>query len=254
MDVRTERWNQFLTELKNVNKHLRIEDLIYSINISLRNKYIYVETPKVGCSTIKKMLIQGEYGKKINFTDPAYIHLREFSPLLNIKQVDNFSEFVKRGDMFKFCFVRNPYTRILSAYLDRIKSNKPKKRQIIIQNANRYLSGEGLSFSEFVDAIVEQPIMYMDIHWRVQYYQTFQEGIKYDFIGKFETFKKDLGYAIEKTGIDFQKFYEEVRPHATNAEEYIQKYYVPELAKKIYNKYRIDFEYFGYKEELQRGV
>ena len=54
--------------------------------------------------------------------------------------------------------------------------------------------------------------------------------------------------------IDFRKFYEEVRPHATNAEEYIQKYYVPELAKKIYNKYRIDFEYFGYKEELQRGV
>ena len=73
----------------------------------------------------------------------------------------NFSEFVERGDIFKFCFIRNPYTRILSVYLDRIKSNKPKKRQIMIQNANRYLSGEGLSFSEFVDTIVELPIIYI---------------------------------------------------------------------------------------------
>ncbi len=246
----SERWSQFLIELNNINRHVNVDDLLYSINISLSNKYVYVETPKVGCTTIKKILIQGEYKEKMNCRNPEHIHFREFSPLLNAKQVGNFSEFIKKEDVFKFCFVRNPYTRILSTYLDKIKNNKPEKKQIVIQNGYGYLSNEDLSFSEFIDAIIEQPIMYMDIHWRVQYYLTFQDGIKYDFIGKFETFKDDLIHVMEKTGIDFDKFYEEEKLHSTNAEEKIQKYYTPELVSKIYNKYRIDFDFFGYPKDL----
>jgi hypothetical protein len=43
--------------------------------------------------------------------------------------------------------------------------------------------------------VVEQPAALMDNHWRVQYYQTMQPGIKYAFIGRFERFAEDTRVA-----------------------------------------------------------
>ena len=85
-------------------RFLKPEDFVHGSHISLRHKYLYVETPKVACSTIKRILLDAEYEGQITFNNPEYIHFREFSPLINPMQVGNIKQFLARPDIFKFCF------------------------------------------------------------------------------------------------------------------------------------------------------
>ena len=222
-------WNEFQKSAEKCFRFLKAEDLMHATHISLHNKYLYVETAKVACSTIKKMLIKAEYDGKVTPLEGEPIHFREFSPLLNARQVGDFQAFINRPDIFKFCFVRNPYTRLLSCYLDKIKRPGPQSHPLMIQLGYGPFSEKILSFEEFVNAVIEQPIGVMDPHWRIQYYATFQEGIDYDFIGRFENFEIDLKNAIEHTTIDFEKYYSVQNDHATKANEQLKTYYTPKF-------------------------
>jgi sulfotransferase famil protein len=110
----------FITDVNGLHHNLPYECLNYGANISLMHKYIYIETAKCGCSTIKLTLQRLELGD-VNYKrdDFEEIHVREYSPLLTPRQVGSFRNLLNRPDYIKFCFVRNPYTRLLSAYLDK---------------------------------------------------------------------------------------------------------------------------------------
>jgi hypothetical protein len=207
---------------------------------------MYVETPKVGCSTIKSLLIRAELDYDFEFSDLDHIHERNLSPLLNPRQVGNFSEFIKK-DMFKFCFVRNPYSRLLSSYLDQVVNAKHYK---ISTRGVRELGigpeGRCITFPEFVEAVMQQSIDRMDAHWRLQYYQTFQDSLSYDFIGRLERFSEDMRFVCGKIGIDFDKWCRGVVAHATNADNRLDEFYDQRLRDLVYSKYRTDFEHFGY--------
>ncbi len=244
------RWNDFQKSADKCFRFLKAEDLIHATHISLRHGYLYVETAKVACSTVKRLLIDAEYESKVELTESEYIHFREFSPLLNARQIGPFDNFLKRSDIFKFCFVRNPYTRLLSCYLDKIIQRKGPQHPLMIQLGYSQFSEKVLSFEEFIEAIIAQPVVYMDAHWRTQYYATFQGGIDYDFIGKFENFATDFRHAIQQTNIDFDKYYTIENSHATQANNLIDHYYTPDLVEKVYRKFQIDFDYFGYSKKL----
>lgn len=246
----TKRWNEFRQGAGDCLNYLRPDELDYGSNISLQHKYIYMETAKVGCSTIKKLLIKAEYGELVDHKAADHVHHRAFSPLLNAKQVGNFLEFVHREDIFSFCFARNPYTRLLSAYLDKIAKRKPEHEDLMIQLGYGPFSEHVLSFEEFVYAVSEQPVLNMNIHWRTQYYATFQHAIRYDFIGRFESFEPDLRFAMDRIGIDMEKYYQVQAGHATQASQKLAEYYTPELIEKVYQVYQIDFEYFRYPKGL----
>ncbi len=140
----------------------------YGLNMSLRHSYVYVETPKVACSSIKSTLLRLELDDpgfyRVDFED---VHNRAFSPLLKPSQIGDLDQFLARSSIFKFCFVRNPYSRLLSAWLDKIAGNRKQKAQVLLQlghDPNR-LDRE-ISFEKFVRAVVAQPVSVMDPHWR----------------------------------------------------------------------------------------
>jgi dermatan 4-sulfotransferase 1 len=224
----------------------------YAVNISLRYQYLYVETPKVGCSTIKATLQRLELDdKSFHRSDFEDWHIRAFSPLLKPSQVGDFDRFMVRKEIFKFCFVRNPYTRLLSAWLDKIEGKKPQKAQILLQlGHDPNLLDRVVTFEEFVRMVVTQPISMMDPHWRIQYYQTFQKLIRFDFIGRFESMSSDLHCALGRIAGNYElSLVEEVR-HATFAESKLADFYTLELRDLVFDKYQIDFDTFGYKRNL----
>ena len=241
------RWHQFQKSAEPCFRFLKAEDLMHATHISLQHKYLYVETPKVACSTVKKILIDAEYGGRVENTEMEYYHYREFSPLLNARQVGPFDQFLARKDVFKFCFVRNPYTRLLSCYLDKIAKRKGQEYQLMIQLGYGPFSDKVLSFAEFVEGVIQQPVQYMDHHWRTQYYATFQEGIEYDFIGRFESIEDDLKNILGKINSNFMKYWGEESRHGTKSQNYIDEYYSDKLEQIVFEIYRKDFEYFGYK-------
>ena len=65
---------------------------------------------------------------------------------------------------FRFAFVRNPYHRIVSAYLDKIASGRrPRHRRLLGFGPN-----EQVTFLDFLRRISEQEIDAMNRHWRPQ--------------------------------------------------------------------------------------
>ncbi len=232
-------------------KYISAQGFNYSINISNKYNYMFVETPKVACSTIKVTLQRMEL-ETTELFNKRNIHKREFSPLIKPSQVGNFDKFLNRKKLFKFCFVRNPYTRLLSAYLEKIKLGKNQKRSILLHMGKYpYNLNTEISFSEFVHVVCEQSIISMDNHWRIQYYQTFQDHINYDFCGKLENFDQDIKTVLSKINKNYSKYMLSRRTHSTEANNLLEQYYCSELIKKVQEKYAKDFEYFNYSFEFR---
>ena len=90
------RWEDFQRSAGACLHHLKAEELLHVSHISLTNRYLYIETPKIACSTIKRTLITNEFNGIYSFEHPEYIHFREFSPLLNARQVGGFGDFLQK--------------------------------------------------------------------------------------------------------------------------------------------------------------
>jgi hypothetical protein len=236
---------EFLATVEGLNGVVPLETFVKSIHISLRFGYIYVETPKVACTTITSLLISAELDRLVEFTHHGYVHLREYSPLLTPAQVGNLRDLITDG-FFVFCFSRDPYARLLSAYLDKIVGRAAPAHAIALQLGRPLHKPYDISFAEFVHAVDEQPISMMDLHWRPQYHQTFHPGLKYSYYGRFDSLEADVQHVCRTIGIDYEKFYRPERRHAADADSKLQQYYTPELRQIVARKYKVDFDYFGY--------
>ena len=245
-------WEKYCTSAEKYCRYVGPDNFNYSVNISLKYKYMYVETPKVACSTIKTIL------QRMELEDPGFqrddfedLHNRDFSPLLRPQQVGNLDVLFERKDIFKFCFVRNPYTRLLSCYLDKIKGCKQQKVQVLRQlGSGQDDLDKEITFAEFVGAVIDQPVSCMDPHWRHQYYQTFQENIHYDFIGRFEKIDHDLIIALDKISNSYNKYFGKECRHSQQTSRQLTSYYNEQLRKQVLSKFEIDFRHFNYDENL----
>ncbi len=241
-------WEKFQSDISAYTTHISADEFDYSINISLRYGYVYVENAKVACSTIKLIL------QRMELDDPSYhgedlldIHTRIFSPMIRPAQVGSFSHYIQRPDVKALCFVRNPYTRLLSAYLDKIMQNWPAKRGILeCLGRDPEVLDVDVSFEEFVGVVANQSISEMNPHWRIQYYQTFQEQVDYDFIGRFENLDDDLKTILENINPDYARYWGREERHATRSDKLLKQYYTDEIEEIVYHKYQQDFEEFGY--------
>lgn len=92
----------------------------------------------------------------------------------------------------KFVFVRNPYTRILSAYLDKFQRREINSDEFLSffdqLVGYRYRMGGNApykpTFEEFVGFISKQEVLSMNEHWRMQTQLCQIELFPYDFVGR----------------------------------------------------------------------
>lgn len=187
--------------------------------ISIAHKYIYFETPKCGSSTLKNILPDK---KIIGHVDPYTL-----------------------GKFFKFSFVRNPWSRMVSLYYNFFVEEKAVPKVA----ANRYrilldlFGKDKMSFREFIESFPNCS----NHHWEQSY--VFFEGIDMDFIGKFENFSEDVGKVYSKLG-----FEPPVIPHInkTKHKPYTE-YYEPDLVDIVAKEFAGDIERFGYVFDISQG-
>lgn len=246
------RHDYFLEDIAFLTRHSPANEIVYAINASLRFSYIYFETPKAACSTIKRFLIKNEFENiklfddaDTNYTEFRYLHDREFSPLLNVKQLYPFKWCLRSDRFFKFCFVRNPYERLLSAYLDKILNRRNQIVQIRMALGLVSSDTRAISFDEFVRAVCSIPVFAMDAHWKVQYHHLCMDEIGYDLVGRVENFDADIDRVCQATGLD-KRHLETFSPHRSNAKGRVTEYYTEELRKLVSAKFECDFDAFGY--------
>ena len=250
-------------KIESFYKFMPPREFEYHIHISTQNSYIYFEVPKVACSTTKLALQQLE-AKTAGLSAPSeemsIIHNKKQSLLLSPSDIglDKFCEMLNDSSVFKFSFVRNPYTRILSAFLSKINWKKSTYREKIAHTLNIELNSD-ISFKQFVNFISEQSVFEMDPHWRPQVNQLFFDLVAYDFIGFFENFEEDLQKAlkyiasnkVKNNNISEQKNEKiEFKGRRTSARKKIESYYNPALQSLISTIYQDDFVKFGYPLDI----
>lgn len=251
MTPKEERLSEFRECTRGYVEDIPFGQFVYSVHISLQRQFVYVEVPKAGSSTIKGTLIKSELAQQgFEFSSRRHIHLREFSPLLNPMQVGDFDALMASQDIFKFCFVRNPYDRLLSGYLDKIAKPSEQRELLYRQLGLADSADRTLTFTAFVEAIAAQPLKQMDNHWRPQFYQTFQNKIDYDFVGKTESLHDDILEVGRRIGVDFAPYLKDERSHAQRASSRLGEFMTDKTQAIILDKYRQDFEYFGYETSL----
>ncbi len=179
-------------------------------------KAIYIHSPKCAGTTIYKTL-----GKK-------YEYIR-----INKKKASKLKA-------FKFTFVRNPYSRVVSAYAFLIKNFDLEKYGIL----------KDATFGEFIQKIsLIKDHNNSDIHFKTILRNIeINSKITYlDFVGKLENFEKDFKHLCNKLEIQYIKpIHANMTPH-----KYWKEFYEgnKDFAKIVYKKYKKDFNKFGYKKD-----
>ena len=160
------------------------------------------------------------------------------SILISLRQTDSVERCEEYDERcFKFAFVRNPFDRLASCY-----------RHIVEKGICEDSYGcpgmyQGMSFEDFIDAIVKIDVQEMDMHFRPQH--TFiPDGV--DFIGKFESLYEDYDYIVQKIGIKNAPAL--LKENST--QETIYDIYTKKSIEKVLKIYKKDFERFNYSTEL----
>lgn len=224
-----------------------MRDFQSNTNISLVNNYVYMAVDKVANSTIKRCLYEVEYipvGWKVSsLYDPRN------SPLLHPFQIPikQLNDILFSDKSFKFCFVRNPYSRLVSCYLDRILtlSTRPSRQFREALGKNEFC------FNDFLKTICLQESNEQNSHWRVQSDDVLYDLIDFDYVAYFENLNLEMEFLSKKI---FGKVFPQMidlninsSPKKTGSDDKVFEFYDQYHADMVYERYKKDFENFGYK-------
>lgn len=207
-------------------------------------KALYGYIPKVACSAIKL-----SFARHLSM-DFDNIHNAKFDRFDRLKMKES-----KRLGYFSFAFVRNPWDRIVSCYLNKLNYHES---DMYSEGNPNWLNGAEIrfyapykgrvfprmSFRDFCIFVSGCPDDVSNGHWRSQ--SAFLRGDKgllpFDYIGKFETIGEDWKVVCGNLGVDL------VLPYCNvtgNRSDY-RNYYDSETKDIIYRRYKDDVDLFDY--------
>jgi hypothetical protein len=173
-----------------------IQEFNYSVHISPEFRFVYFNNPKCACTTIKASLnsaCAAALGRKLEYRSIGDIHDRRRNLLLSPDVIgyQNFLELLDDKSFFKFCFIREPVARIVSAFASKLSWESDLRAAL-----NRRLGHaerSPLTLPEFVEALSsDKHLRDMDEHWRLQRKQVCFDFVEFDQIGLFENLTTDL--------------------------------------------------------------
>ncbi len=192
----------------------------YNLTISKSHKLIWFRVAKVGSRTILDILDQAEVQLNAEHTQWCYYAVNDYP------------------DYFKFAFIRNPWDRLVSCWLNRFR-NKP------MLNNWRFSRDEWNQFNDFnyfLAYVAKLDLStHFDPHLRLQ--SSLIDLNNIDFLGRFERFEKDLVELMAKLKIENIKI-PNLNP-SPNRKHYTD-YYNEETMQKVADIYKKDIQLFNY--------
>lgn len=237
--------NRVRNKIDNFKNVLKPKKISHEYETIVLHEYqaIYFAIPKVGSSSWHRIC-----AILLNVDIPP-IAIQKDRRVENLPSIDK-TELATYKNYFKFCFVRNPWDRLISCYWNKIKTD-PNLNSIGITSgiATGFVRfgvfKAGMSFEEFVRAIVNIKDVDADPHFKSQYtFITEENGENLvDFIGKLESADEDFFYVLEKLGRTDISI-----PHfkKSSDKKYYEEYYTPKIRDMVAKRYLKDIQMFGY--------
>jgi hypothetical protein len=209
--------------------------LYFPFMVFPKYKIVFLAVPRSGTSSLEKALtpLLGNY---LDLESDRYKHIfRHFMRSCTRREAAT-----KYDSYFKFTFVRNPWTRLFSCYLAKVR-----------RVPNRHFRLLGLdrcrTFEDFVMRVCDIPDEYADEHFMSQdYLLTYQGKFLPDQVYRFETYSEDwnnLRQNLEQqTGVELLGL-----PHIfkTKSDDF-RREYTSRLVDLVGERYRADCNRFEY--------
>ncbi|MGR6468284.1 sulfotransferase family 2 domain-containing protein [Rhizobium sp. PAMB 3182] len=161
-------------------------------------------------------------------------------------------------NLFSFAISRNPYTRALSCYLDKVGRGRHERYRLPGFGMN---NREG--FTLFLEAL-QSDVLAHNRHFWPQYNLLFQPIEKYGHIGKIENIVEEMHVLFRKCGLNTDWAQSFAKPHSveagttkiTSARDRLETFYDShniQLVQDIYSDDFVNFRYSMNFEDAARG-
>jgi hypothetical protein len=239
--------------------------------VNREHRTVVILNPKVGTKSFRQALTDGM--REVNgVTDPSngrYRFLKkarefQFAPIRDYAHV------FRCPDQYQFyCFVRNPYARLRSAWQNKFayghtqgysRSIRRKELGRLRQYASAAqlsggADGEAIPFETFLSYVESQPAGRRDHHWDDQYRVLLMDYIRYErwfrMEGQFTDGMRQIFTRIGLTGPIVEQILNTQKNTSPKDEAPV---YTAPLAERVYRLYARDFAAFGYDPESWRGL
>ncbi|XP_072174357.1 carbohydrate sulfotransferase 11-like [Diadema setosum] len=241
-------------------------------------KVIYCNVPKVGCSSWKSLFLTLSGYDMLHNKTLSHLGVSKSGKML-LNYVHKYTNVTHRRYVLqhykKFLFVRHPFTRLLSAFRNKLS---PESRRALIGRDDMYtavalqiirdlygdaratemsrnMSRYNMTLADFVHYLVQAESRDYDRHWMRVHDLCLPCDIDYDFIGKYETLESDSTYILKALGISIPL----PRPGtllSTNSSvpDIVKAYFdtvsTTDMKRLYWDKYFMDFKLFGYSAEM----
>ncbi|KAK4307534.1 hypothetical protein Pmani_020681 [Petrolisthes manimaculis] len=236
-----------------------LNSLYYSKDFNL----LLCSVAKAGSSTMKNQLFRLQKGYYKDGNIHKLVHfLRANLRVGGIKEVKELM--YRRKKNTTIMTARHPLDRLVSAYRDKYRDgqSRPKGKFInLAKNAvKRDTGGRNsrnitVTFTQFLQLVLNDQRGNVNNHWEPYYKVCTPCVLPYQYIFNTETLNEDFSYISQKIGANLevdQSFHAHKTSGTTSntTTTHYFHYYTfvdPDLLRKIYKVYQIDFEMFGYE-------
>lgn len=230
--------------------------------------FVFAYVPKVACTNWKAVL--RHLAGHTDYLDPGLAHDKVAGGLRYLDLTGEDRRLLSDPGIRKYGFVRNPYTRILSAYLNKIEQNldrllsasapalpgRPNSHWLAVAREIDAFRRATLDCQRYPEVGFEVFLLWLrdgkssfraDEHWQTQSILLRWPEVKFDFIGRFENLAADSKALLDLMGatIDFPT-QKQVKFLGTGASERAPLYFTDASHRLCDQLFRPDFDNFGY--------
>lgn len=228
--------------------------------------FIFAYVPKVACTGWKSLIrrISGY----VDWLDNELAHDKANGGLRYLDSEGPDAGLLLQKEIKKFAMVREPYSRALSAYLNKIEPRLPPKKEprdhfdrIVVKIEAWRLAA--LDLAEHHEITFEVFLLWLsdsgswlahDEHFASQTMLLRQPEVAFDIIGRFEDFSRASGEIMAAMGWDEQfPNPREQNFSPTGASSKVHQYFNASCYKLVDEIYKDDFHYFKYLREIEKN-
>lgn len=227
-----------------------------------KRNFVFAYVPKVSCTNWKSIL--RHLAGHEDYLNPRLAHDKVKGGLhyLDLKGPER--ALLHDPAVPKYAFVRDPYSRVLSAYLNKIASRLPLSEEpaegeehfIRVARVIDRFRRRKLDPAAYPEVTFEVFLLWLrdglsafreDEHWQKQTVLLRWPRVKYAWIGHFEKLAEEAPVLLEKMGatVPFPS-QKDVKFAPTNADTKIAAHYTPAAYALVNTLYADDFANFGY--------
>ena len=252
-------------------KRILVPRMLGNLLVDDHHKTMYCVIPKVACTNWKRALVR--MSGRVNVTNDEVlrtidVHDEMLLSQMGLRYLNTYplEEIRKRMDSyFKFMFVRHPLERLLSAYRDKFIPHNKWTEHFQLKYGRRIVKthrrnptieslqeGHDVTFPEFVRYVISSQFAgkTTNPHWSSFYDLCHPCSIKYDFIGRFESFNIDAPFLLGKlSGSSCPPSFPNMKPTGASTRQVMLDYYnqIPRAdISKLVQVFLPDFVMFGY--------